>query len=94
VSQAPVVLEGTVITARHLRARRRGRRAAWFLIGLRLLFRRRFHERLIVVFIVLVALGRLAREKQVRTIKRLLAWDRRQARRYQRTGGAKAAQSE
>jgi len=55
------------------------------LIGLGLLRSRRFPGRVIIGVIGLVALARLARENQVRAWARLVAWDKRQNLRYQRS---------
>jgi len=55
------------------------------LIGLGLLRSRRFPGQVIIGVIGLVALARLARENQARAWARLVAWDKRQNLRYQRS---------
>jgi hypothetical protein len=70
---------------------RRSQRMAILRIGLGILLSRRFHELVICAVIALAALAGLARENQTRTWARLVAWDRRQNLRHQRTAKARPA---
>lgn len=75
---------GTAGQARQSRTVSRHHRMAIFRIGLGLLLSRRLHAHVITGAIGLAALAGLVRENEVRTVARLVAWDKQQNLRYQR----------
>lgn len=75
---------GTAGQARQSRTVSRHYRMAIFRIGLGLLLSRRLHAQVITGAIGLAALAGLVRENEVRTVARLVAWDKQQNLRYQR----------
>ena len=79
----PAIAEGDVIPAGQSQAASRQRRLVWTWIGLaaatRVLRDRRFEAAVITSVLVLVAVTKLSWEDLVRDIRRLIAWEDRQA---------------